>query len=149
MSIADCQKLTKASKISVSERGRTATFVNEERRHYVKTQFDGCVLRETTAADWVVSKPPVGCVIVELKGKNVEHAVRQVLATAKYWLAGKLLEGRIAGLIVCARYPRVDTTVQRSQQEFTKQFKGPLHIVCRNGEYDIECVLSFRGPHRK
>jgi hypothetical protein len=113
------------------------------------TQVDGCLIVGATAADWIVTDPELGDVIVELKGKNVEYGARQILATAQYWRDSNYNLDRIAGLIVCVQYPRTSTTVQKAQQRFLREYRGPLHVVTKNYEFKLENVLSFRGPHKK
>ncbi|HEX8662846.1 MAG TPA: hypothetical protein VF744_02305 [Beijerinckiaceae bacterium] len=144
----ECEEETSVERIKVEELGRKATFVNEEHNTYRKTQMDGCVVKNQLAADWVVSRANIGDVIIELKGRHVEHAVRQIRATAGFLTDGDYREGRLAGLVVCTQFPKASTTVQRAQAEFARAFKGPLHVVTQNLEYAFENVLSFKGPHR-
>jgi hypothetical protein len=146
MSIAHCQERTSVSKIKVEEHGRKATFLNLERASFIKTRVDGCVIRNAIAADWMVTKDKIGDVIVELKGKDVDHAVKQVHATAEFWQTKKLFVGQIAAIVVAAQYPKVNTAVQRSQNSFANRYKGPLHVVTKNYEYQFYRVLSFKGP---
>lgn len=149
MCIDHCKTITTDSRITVFERGKAATFINDGRDEMVKTKFDGCVPINGVAADWIVSKQHLGDVIIELKGKNVEHGAKQIHATAQYWRSEGHVCGKIAGLLVCTRYPRASTSIQKSQQAFQKLFSGPLHVVTKNYEYQIENVLSFKGPHRR
>ena len=93
-------------------------------------------------------KNSTGDVVIELKGKNVEHAVMQVFATAQYWTNNGFVSGKLAGLIVCKRYPRASPSIQRAQDKFSKSFRGPLHIVTKNYEFKFKNVLSFKGPHK-
>ncbi|MGO9484192.1 MAG: hypothetical protein ACLPX9_06375 [Rhodomicrobium sp.] len=144
MPIADCQETVAHSRIKIEELGKKAIFINDERKEYVRTKVDGCVLVNTTAADWVLSKSNVGDVIVELKGADVAHAAEQVHATAHYWKDNSLCIGKLAGLIVCTQYPRgANTKIQKAQQAFSRKFKGPLHVFTGNREYLFESVLSF------
>jgi hypothetical protein len=147
MQIADCQRKIFESRIKIEERRRKAIVLNCNRDQFVLTQVDGCVIKNRIAADWIVTKHDIGDVVVELKGKDVEHGVKQVYATAKYWTINELRVGAIAGLIVCNQYPRASTQVQRAKQAFAREFRGPLHVVSRNCEYRIEHLFSFKGPH--
>lgn len=146
-SLSDCCEVTSVSKIKVEALGKKAVFVNAEREEYVRTTFDGCVVAQQTAADFVVSKAGVGDVIVELKGGGIEHAVKQIFATAEYLRLNKMISGRLGGLVVGTRYPRFDSTVQNTRSQFARRFCGALHVVTTNYEYKFEHVLSFRGPH--
>jgi hypothetical protein len=147
MSVDECRVSISFKRIVVKDNGRkTATFLNEDEHTYFLTRVDGCVIKNELAADWLVTKPAVGEVIIEFKGRDVDHAVKQVHATAKYWQEHNLRIGSIAGLIVARQYPRNSTAVQRAQQAFARGFQGPLHVVTRNNDYKIEKVLSSTGP---
>ena len=147
MPLADCQERVDHSKIVLAEGRRKATFLNEERRNYVKTKMDGCVVKNETAADWVLSKLAMGDLVIELKGGDVEHATKQVDATAQYLQNHNLRIGRIAALIVAQQLrPAASTTVQRAQQSFSKKFSGPLHVATSNYEFVFERVLEYDGP---
>jgi hypothetical protein len=142
MSIAHCQESTAVSLVKVEEGNRKAVFRNSARENIVKTQFDGCVEVEGPRADWVISKAGLGDVVVELKGKDVDHAVKQVDATAKFWRKSNLSNGKIAGLIVCRQYPRASTGVQRAQDNFRSVHNGFLHVVTKNETFELEKIFS-------
>jgi hypothetical protein len=155
-----CSKQTNYKRIVFEERGRKATFNNENQNVFVKTQVDGCLMVQQLSADWVLSKPNVGHVIIELKGKDVDHAVKQINATAnhlkthcrelckkkckKCWIDTQFF----AGLVVANQYPRITTSIQRMKDHFAKVYKAPLHVVNMNADYQFECVLSFKGPFK-
>lgn len=128
------------------EHGRKVVVRNSPKEKYKRSKVDGCLVTNKTAADWVISKVNVGDVIIELKGKNVDHAVEQVKETIEYWISNKLINGRISSLIVCSEYPRFDTKVQRARDFLARQYKAPLHVVTKNMEFDFDALLSMRGP---
>lgn len=146
MNLDKCRSATTVSKIKVEELGRKATFQNGPRETFWSTQVDGCLVVNSVAADYVVSKEGVGDVVVELKGKDVRHGTEQIFATASLWTTSKFRMGGIAGLIVARQYPRVSSQVQRAQQRFSRVFRGPLHVVTSNREYEFTRVLSYDGP---
>ena len=148
MSCKDCRETTQVSNVKVSEGARSANFVNAERLEYCKVRVDGCLLKNQTAADFVVCCKGVGSVVVELKGVDVEHAVRQIEATlvAIAGCGDKSLPSKFAGLIICSRYPRIDTKLQRLKADFAKKHRAPIHVVAKNDSFDISRVLSFSGP---
>ena len=66
----------------VEENGRKAIFLNPENAPIKKVRIDGClIVGDTRRADFIVSKPGVVDVIVELKGKDIYHAKDQIVAT--------------------------------------------------------------------
>jgi hypothetical protein len=146
MAASKCTARKRVSKIVVEENKRKATFLNDDRSWFQITQVDGCLCRNEEAADWVIVKEKSGAVVIELKGRDVPHAVRQVLATAKFLRRRDPKNSAIAGLVVCRQRPSYSTSVQRFQTEFARAFRGPLHIVPSNRDYIFEAVLSFKGP---
>jgi hypothetical protein len=96
----------------------------------------------------VVARESYGDVIIELKGKDVDTAVKQVEATASHWRSQNYGTGKIAALIVSTQYPKANTAVRKAQEKFTKVFHGPLHVVTKNYEGCLEAVFSFKGPHK-
>jgi hypothetical protein len=145
---AKCIEECKDSLVRVEENRRKAVFRNDGRGRFLRVKIDGCAVLEATAADWVVCEPGVGDVIIELKGQNVSHGIRQVSATTEYWLKNRSKANRFAGLVVCSQYPRVNASIQRATQDFVRKYKSPLHVVAKNHEYNVKHVLSFKGPHR-
>jgi len=102
----DCVETVRDSKPKVEDNGRKAVFLNPERASIKKVKVDGCLITgEVLKADYIVSKPEVIDVIVELKGKDIYHARDQILATLPIWRAHPPFSIKIAGLIVCTRSP--------------------------------------------
>ena len=98
--------------------------------------MDGCLAPTgQVSADWIVSKARVVDVIVELKGKNVNHAVRQIEATRNYWpRRDEYVDGQVIGAwIICTEYPRASTKVARFRERLRTE--GVVMIVStHNGE---------------
>lgn len=77
-----CTVKNSNSKIKVEENKRKAIFLNPERENFTVTEVDGCLIpRGQTAADYLVVKPRVASILVELKGRNVERACAQLFST--------------------------------------------------------------------
>ncbi|MBB6219990.1 hypothetical protein [Rhizobium leguminosarum] len=141
-----CVETVTVSNVKVEEKGRKAIFRNPLNTAHDKIQMDGCVVRNSTAADWVVTKTEVGTIIVELKGKDVEHGAQQVEATARLLKQMEYPVVQLAALIVSTSYPKASSTIQKAQQRFFRNFGGPLHVVTRNDSFDFERVLRADGP---
>lgn len=136
-----CFTETRDSKIKLDERGRKVVLLNKDRVLHVRAQVDGCLLAEEIAADWVVSRSDLGDLIVELKGTDVGHALKQVERTLIYWIDNKLRKGRIGALIVCSRYPRNDTSIQRAKAAFMRDHRALLTVVSRNLELLLDDLV--------
>lgn len=134
----DCIETLHHSKIKIAApgTGRSAVLLNPDRGEVRRIQMDGCLApSNSVSADWVVSKSSRVDLIVELKGRNVDHAVAQIEATWAFWRG---YEGHCAGQsvgawIVCSEYPRASTKVNRYRERFRAR-GGILLISTRNGE---------------
>lgn len=148
MSSPACTAETDVSKIKLADprSKRHAIILNTAREPYLRTRVDGCIIKNSLAADWVLSKAQVGQVIVELKGKDLMHGAKQVLATAQYMADKKCRTGRLSAIVVGVQIPSVDSRIQRAKVDFIKKFGGPLHFVSRNLEYQFDRLLAVDGP---
>lgn len=134
--LPECQNKVKTSKVKIEEEGRKAVFLNATKNTYIKTKIDGCCVKNEIAADWLISKDERH-LIVELKGKNVEKALKQIEATT-CGVKSIFCTSRISALIVCSQYPRIDTKIQKAKNDFPKCHPGFLHIVSSNKEHIFE-----------
>ncbi|WP_139205995.1 hypothetical protein [Luteibacter sp. 329MFSha] len=100
------------------------------------TKVDGGLVNHQLAADYVVSFPDTGNIIVELKGKEIRHACEQILATAKLLERCGAPRRAVGALIVCTRVPSTDSTTSRLKNEFLKKHGTRLHIKSGNLEHD-------------
>ena len=101
-----CTEELTDSKITVKRDGRRATFDNSDRATIKRIDLD-CWIPATAEAkaDYVVSKPNVVDVIVELKGKDIDHAVTQIVTTLIKWKKTPPFSKKVGGLIVFTRCP--------------------------------------------
>jgi hypothetical protein len=77
-----CTTFKNDSKIKISDpRSMSAVFENSERVQYCLIRFDGCVLKNQTACDWIIEKMDVGRIAVELKGSDIDHAAKQLTSS--------------------------------------------------------------------
>lgn len=111
-------------------------------------KVDGCVTIDGLRADYVVESDR-DTVIVELKGRCVEHGAQQIEATAAHWTNEINRADRVAGLIVARQYPRSSSKIQLKQQRFAKKFNAPLHIICSNCEIEFEKVFRFSNIRKR
>lgn len=133
-----CIDKIRHSKIKVTDPGtaKVAILLNPEKVQVRRICVDGCLAPiGSIAADFVVSKPKIVDVIVELKGRNVDHAVEQIEATWKFW--GEHAEHErgqlISAWIMCSEYPRASLKVARYRESF--RARGSILLIStRNGE---------------
>jgi hypothetical protein len=143
MSCSGCREAVSHSIVKVEELRRALYVDNPGREPYFKTRVDRCLVRERVAADYVISKSGVGDVIVELKGTDVAHGVRQVSATAEYISGCERPRGPLAGVVVCRQYPRFDSNIRREVTAFVRRFRRPVHIFTKNETVSFQRLLEF------
>lgn len=137
-----CCEDTTDSNVKVSDHRSThAVFKNGVRHKYRLIKFDGCVLQGEVACDWIVEKTGVGRIAIELKGSDIDHAAKQVERGLSYLRSNRLDDVRLSALIVCTRYPSVDTTVQRIKQRIRKTYGAPLTVKSDGRNLEFEALL--------
>jgi hypothetical protein len=133
------------SKIKCRDGNRYVIIKNDENDPFLKIRVDNCVVTDGARADWVVEKAQ-SALIIELKGRDVEHAATQIFETAALWKIQEKRCVKVAGLIIARQYPRASTSLQRKQDKFAKEFKGPLHVINHNAEVVFSRAMSFKNP---
>ena len=105
--LRQCTKESDNKRITVRANNRSATFLNEDKTQIKVVDLD-CLIQTTAAAraDYIVTKPKVVDVIVELKGKDIDHAIEQILATAAFWKRIPPFSPHIGALVVFTRSPK-------------------------------------------
>lgn len=137
-----CVKEVRTIKIVVEENQSKLIILNPGKEKYLLANVDGCMVKHKTAADNVLSKEKYGDLVIELKGTDVDHAVDQIMATADYWRVNSLCNGKMAAVIVCKKFPRVDTKVQRAKSKFSSKYKGALHILTKTFEIEYQKLFD-------
>jgi hypothetical protein len=137
-SAEDCIEKIRDSKVKASDPGtaRSAILLNPERIQVRRIRMDGCLApARQVSADWVISTPQLVDVIIELKGKNVDHAVDQIQATLIFWSTHQehSTGQSIGAWIVCSEYPRASTKVARYRESIRSR-GSILLFSTRNGE---------------
>ena len=105
--LENCTEELTDSKITVKRDGRRATFDNAIRTVVKRVDVDCWTpSAEMAKADYIVCKPGVVDVIVELKGKDIAHAIEQITSTLVKWRGASRFSGKVGGLIVFTRCPK-------------------------------------------
>ena len=143
----NCVDLTTDSHVKVAENGIGAVFLNPDRKAIRRIKVDGCAVTVGPRCDWIVSSHEGVDVLVELKGTDVDHATEQIIRTLRFWANHPERDqtARLAALVVCSQYPRIDTKIQRAKKRMAVEFRTPLHIRTRNEEYRFETLATFTG----
>ena len=133
-----CIQTIRHPKIKLSDpgTGKSALLGNPDKAPVRTIKMDHCLAPEgTVAADFVASKPDLVDVIVELKGRNVDHAAEQVDATWLFWSRhAEHTQGQlISAWILCKQFPQASQKAKRALENFRNR-GGKLIISTHNGE---------------
>ena len=94
--------------IVLKEKGKSARFLNNSRSSYEKGVVDGCLITDSVPKCDGFVRAAEKVFLVELKGKDVQHAVGQIVNTSK--LLKDEFKGReIIPVIVTTRCPAVSS----------------------------------------
>ena len=117
--LESCIESKTDSKIKVEAHTQKAIFDNSDREEVKIVDLD-CWLAADVGpkADHIVSKPGVVDIIVELKGKDIDHALKQILASHARWKAAPPLSKHIGALIVFSRSPDRSASMDDTRKRF-------------------------------
>lgn len=119
-----CTENSTDTTITVRRDGRRAAFDNTERAAIKVIDVDCWIpSAETMKADYVVCKPHVADVIVELKGKDIRHAVEQIVSTGRKWKSAPPCSKTIGGLVVFTRCPMSSAEVSDTKKRALKDHR--------------------------
>jgi len=139
-----CAHKSNGQFIVCAEKGRKISFLNPNKRAIVRFSIDGCSgLRE------IIKKP--GCKLcdflvvdwranehyVELKGCNVEHALKQLESTIEIFRLSGLTK-RFFCWIITSESPASQSKFQVLKAKFEKKFNARLTIRTNQHEYCLE-----------
>src|SRR5579871_433081 len=122
-SLQDCTEELRDSKVAVKRDGRRASFDNAEHALIKRVDLD-CWLQsnEEVRADYILAKPGLVDVIVELKGKDIDHASEQIVATHRKWKTAPPFSKKIGGLIVFTRCPKSAAELGDMKKRMLRQY---------------------------
>ena len=122
--LEDCTEVLSHPRVTVKANGRSATFLNPDRTKIKRIDLD-CWLSsaETAKADFLLSKPGVVDVIVELKGKEIHHAIEQILATHELWKKTSPRVPNIGGLVIFTRSPERSTMLDNLRLQLLEKHR--------------------------
>lgn len=144
--LSSCTVTRSDSKIKVEANAVKAIFDNSDRVAIKIVDVD-CWLQNEAAlkADRIVSKPGVVDVVVELKGKDINHAMEQVRATCTRWRKAHPLSGKfIGGLVVFSRSPERSAAIDDWKTRLLKEGIWLEMNKNRQAEYKFETFTGTR-----
>lgn len=137
----------KRSKAVCEEKGKRYELVNDKGGLVALRHVDGGMIRGEDGirkCDYlytVLEEERSTAVFVELKGKDIPHAVNQIRASVDRY--GKQLGGRIFARIICKSVPRLynDPAIRNLKRELRNQYQGDM-AISENSRSDIYSQLG-------
>jgi hypothetical protein len=130
-----CVQIVKHSKIKMEESGRKAIFLNPYNDEYTLIRVDGCVVKSGLRADWVIISNANNQVFVELKGKDVAHAIEQLESTIELFVKNAWVMPHRGALIMCQQVPKAMTRLQAATDRFRRLYGVRLKVSSSHFEF--------------
>lgn len=156
-SAGPCFEWKSGSRISTpTESGKSATFSNPDGSRVMLVHADkrcrmgraGCAdcffERDQKVADFIVCKPGLVDVIVELKGGKVIAAVEQIEETISVWRLHERCSGKIGALIVSSQgtsHPKMLTKLQKRRDQMEKRGIRLIHSAARSCTFEFTSFI--------
>lgn len=126
-----CNELTSNKKIVLKENRREFIIENHSNFKINKVRVDGCYITDGSRCDYLVeiinSSSIERVFYIELKGKDIEHAIEQLENTLKYCKAIHK-EFKRECYIVLSRFPSSGTSSQVLKKKFKNRNNIQLYI---------------------
>jgi len=142
-----CIEESDGTKVTVKANGRVATFLNPGKEKIKKIYVD-CWLKSLPGlrSDFLLVNPETVDVIIELKGKDIDHAIKLILATLDHWKVLKHCSPRIGGLVVFTRSPERSATLDNLKLKLLDKHQIWIEMG-KSGLRDYE-FQTFTGTKR-
>lgn len=125
--------------IKFSENRSSLIIRNKSKRSVVRHQVDGCLIVAGKKCDWLLVDKLTGSeVFIELKGSDVDVAVKQLCASVD--ALGKKGKKKF-GYIVCTRSPLASPAIQRLQKSVMKSHLLNLRVKTITHTEEIENLI--------
>jgi hypothetical protein len=131
----DCEQVNKNPNIVLSDPGsknKQSKFrLDNPRKTKIKViQVDDCVIKQGIRCDYLIILSDEQEIYVELKGKDVEHAVKQIESSIQQ-LTEDLSAEKLC-FIASTRCPMTSPQIQKLKKNFKRNYNAKLTI--KNGK---------------
>lgn len=122
---ANCTVETTDKLLVLEENKCKCVFRNPQNEVLIKIIVDGCQITEGIRCDYLVLDHQKNEYYIELKGKDIPHAIEQLEASIKQ-LSNSSVKVQKTAIIISSRHPSNDTSIQRAKALFKKKYKVDL-----------------------
>lgn len=131
MAGATCCNVRVGANVPIAEGASKVTILNVDADEIRVCDVDGCLVVDSSErCDKLLKIGDRASVLIELKGRDVEKAKRQLEKSFLHGNVKAQLSGTLSALIVSSkvRVPRFNTFLLRSKVEFKKKFKANFDV---------------------
>ncbi|MBN1639247.1 MAG: hypothetical protein JW866_09780 [Ignavibacteriales bacterium] len=133
----ECEESTNFRNIVLQENRCKFTLVNNEGITIRKIKVDGCAIREGRRCDFLLILHDMTEYYVELKGCNVDQAIKQIIRTISLLSADKKRIPKYS-FVVSTRCPLETTKIQQLKYRFKQNYNSKLIIQKINCSFTIQ-----------
>ena len=134
---SECIEITKNKKIVFKENKSQIIFENQNSLKVEKIKVDGCAIKEGIKCDYMIKIAKLDLEIyIELKGKDIDHALKQLETTIKKLSENYLKKTKIC-FIISTRCPSMTAKIQNFKKKFKKNYNARLTIKNLNCSYKL------------
>jgi hypothetical protein len=122
-----CKKIISYPIIVLEEEGRKITFKNNN-ENIRKVRVDDCAIEDGIRCDWLLIRSDNKEFFVELKGKNLEHAFKQIEKSIEK-ISDNPKKGNKNIYIVISRSPIKSSQIQFKEEYFRKKYNAKKLLI--------------------
>jgi len=136
MNFAECETLVEDPIIVLKEKNRQLRINNPKRQRIRRVRIDGCVITDGIRCDYLIIGQNNTEYFVELKGSDIEHAVKQIETTIKS-IGAKVKGIQRYSIVVSSRCPLFTPRIQQIRVYFKKKLNSDFIIKCTWCDIDL------------
>lgn len=132
----ECTEITKNRLIVFEERRSKLTVDNADRSEVVKVVVDGCQISDNSIrCDYLFLAKEIEH-YVELKGKGIPHAIKQLKSTIDQLSVDKKKANKVS-FVICTSNPMLNASIQTEKAKFRKNYNSQLKILKSGNTYRL------------
>ncbi|MBX9724893.1 MAG: hypothetical protein K2X81_26040 [Candidatus Obscuribacterales bacterium] len=140
MNSMNCTKTRRDKLIAVEEKGKKFVLSNPQRVEVKQTQIDGCLYlnNKERRCDYLFEyeSPSPTMIFLELKGKNIKDAYRQLISTLDTFRE-KRGKRKVYCFVVASRVPKTIPGVQNLVIELSTKYEVVLRVRNKQAEFSL------------
>ncbi len=131
--MSTCRTTHQKSRIVFEENKRKMCFENPQKRTVTEVRVDGCEITDGLRCDFLLIEESQTEHFVELKGSDIAHAYRQILATIKQLSTSSARNPvKKYAWVISSRFPQDDSILRKAKLAFKQHH---VSITVKNSQH--------------